>query len=219
MNILFTVPVGYNRDKYFPPKLMARLEALGEVIKNHEISGVGSFIFGFEESYGYLKGTYARDKDAVVASMLICEMCSYYKSKGMTLVDTLNSLYNKYGFMHNCQKSIVCEGMDGMDKMAASMNNLRENPPKKIGGSRVIKIMDYKTSLSTDIKTLKTEEIDMPKSNVLSYYMENGSQTLVRPSGTEPKIKIYIMSIGENLESAKAVSEKITDNMTKLLNL
>ena len=193
---------------------------IGEQIAILEQKGEADrYVLGFEESYGYLAGGYVRDKDAVVASMLICEMCSYYKSKGMTLVDTLNSLYNKYGFMHNCQKSIVCEGMDGMDKMAASMNNLRENPPKEIGGSRVIKIMDYKTSLSTDIKTLKTEEIDMPKSNVLSYYMENGSQTLVRPSGTEPKIKIYIMSIGENLESAKAVSEKITDDMTKLLNL
>lgn len=193
---------------------------IGEQIAILEQKGEADrYVLGFEESYGYLAGGYVRDKDAVVASMLICEMCSYYKSKGMTLVDTLNSLYNKYGFMHNCQKSIVCEGMDGMDKMAASMNNLRENPPKEIGGSRVIKIMDYKTSLSTDIKTLKTEEIDMPKSNVLSYYMENGSQTLVRPSGTEPKIKIYIMSIGENLESAKAVSEKITNDMTKLLNL
>lgn len=193
---------------------------IGEQIAILEQKGEADrYVLGFEESYGYLAGRYVRDKDAVVASMLICEMCSYYKSKGMTLVDTLNSLYNKYGFMHNCQKSIVCEGMDGMDKMAASMNNLRENPPKEIGGSRVIKIMDYKTSLSTDIKTLKTEEIDMPKSNVLSYYMENGSQTLVRPSGTEPKIKIYIMSIGENLVSAKAVSEKITNDMTKLLNL
>lgn len=193
---------------------------IGEQIGLLEQKGeINRYVLGFEESYGYLAGGYVRDKDAVVASMLISEMCSYYKSKGMTLVDTLNSLYEKYGFIHNCQKSIVCEGMDGMDKMAASMNNLRQNPPKEIGGSKVIKIMDYKTSVSTDIITGKTEEINMPKSNVLSYYMENGSQTLVRPSGTEPKIKIYIMSVADILESAKEISTKITDAMTDLLNL
>lgn len=193
---------------------------IGEQIGILEQKGeINRYVLGFEESYGYLAGGYVRDKDAVVASMLICEMCSYYKSKGMTLVDALNSLYQKYGFIHNSQKSIVCEGIDGMDKMSASMNNLRVNPPKEIGGSKVTKIMDYKTSISTNILTGKTEEINMPKSNVLSYYMENGSQTLVRPSGTEPKIKIYIMSVGDSLESAKAVSIKITDAMTELLNL
>lgn len=193
---------------------------IGEQIGLLEQKGeTDRYILGFEESYGYLAGGYVRDKDAVVASMLICEMCSYYKSKGMTLVDTLNSLYEKYGYIFNCQKSIACEGMGGMEKMADSMNNLRENPPKEIGGSKVVKIVDYKTSLSTDLESGKTDTVDLPKSNVLSYYMENGCQTLVRPSGTEPKIKIYIMAVSDNIDLSKSLANDIANSMTNLLNL
>lgn len=193
---------------------------IGEQIGILEQKGeIDRYILGFEESYGYLAGGYVRDKDAVVASMLICEMCSYYKSKGMTLVDTLNSLYEKYGYIFNCQKSIVCEGMGGMEKMADSMNNLRQNPPKEIGGSKVVKIVDYKVSLSTNLKSGEKQEITLPKSNVLSYYMENGCQALVRPSGTEPKIKIYIMAVSNNIDTSKSLADDITNSMTDLLNL
>lgn len=177
------------------------------------------FIFGFEESYGYLAGGYVRDKDAVVASMLICEMCCYYKNKGKTLIDVLNGLYEKYGYYYNCQKSFVCEGQDGMAKMAASMQGLRDNPPAEIAGLKTLQVLDYSTSVSTDCSTGKQKAILLPKSNVLCYRLEQGAQAIVRPSGTEPKIKVYISTIGDSLEQAESVSNKIEAFMEGLLNL
>ena len=177
------------------------------------------FIFGFEESYGYLAGGYVRDKDAVVASMLICEMCCYYKAKGMTLVEILDSLYKKYGYFYSCQRSITCEGQDGMEKMANAMKTLRQNPPKEIAGFKTLNVLDYSTSVNTELATGKTSEIKLPKSNVLSYQLENGAGAIVRPSGTEPKIKIYIFSAGDNLDSAIATAKTIGDDVQKSLNL
>lgn len=177
------------------------------------------FIFGFEESYGYLAGGYVRDKDAVVASMLICEMCCYYKAKGMTLVEILDSLYKKYGYFYSCQRSITCEGQDGMEKMANAMKTLRQNPPKEIAGFKTLNVLDYSTSVNTELATGKTSEIKLPKSNVLSYQLEDGAGAIVRPSGTEPKIKIYIFSAGDNLDSAIATAKIIGDDVQKSLNL
>ena len=177
------------------------------------------FIFGFEESYGYLAGGYVRDKDAVVASMLICEMCCYYKAKGMTLVEILDSLYKKYGYFYSCQRSITCEGQDGMEKMANAMKTLRQNPPKEIAGFKTLNVLDYSTSVNTELATGKTSEIKLPKSNVLSYQLEDGAGAIVRPSGTEPKIKIYIFSAGDNLDSAIATAKTIGDDVQKSLNL
>lgn len=178
-----------------------------------------NFIFGFEESYGYLAGGYVRDKDAVVASMLICEMCCYYKAKGMTLVEVLDSLYEKYGYFYSCQRSITCEGQNGMEKMANAMKMLRENPPKEIAGIKTLNVLDYSTSVNTELATAKTSIINLPKSNVLSYLLEKGAGAIVRPSGTEPKIKIYISSIGSNLDEAIATAQKIGDDVQKSLNL
>ncbi|MBQ7336471.1 MAG: phospho-sugar mutase [Clostridia bacterium] len=164
---------------------------IGEVIKNYEKTGDGSFLFGFEESYGYLKGTYARDKDAVVASMLICEMTAFYKAKGMTLCDALNALWEKYGYCYETNVEIYMEGLDGPARMDALMNNLRNNPPKSFGGVAVKLIGDYKTGIITE--NGKESPTGLPSSNVLYYRMENGDVIVARPSGTEPKIKYYYM--------------------------
>ncbi len=177
------------------------------------------FIFGFEESYGYVAGGYVRDKDAVVASMLICEMCCYYKAKGMNLIEVLDSLYKKYGYFYSCQRSITCEGQDGMAKMSDAMKNLRKNPPKEIAGFKTLNVLDYSTSLDTELASGKTSTINLPKSNVLSYILEDGAGAIVRPSGTEPKIKIYISSVGNNLNSAIDTAKTIGDDVQKSLNL
>ena len=153
------------------------------------------YILGFEESYGYLIGDHARDKDAVVASMLICEMAAYYKSVGKTLGDVLNEIYDEYGYYFAAQTSFTCEGQSGMVKIKGIMENLRKNPPYEIEGSKVIKINDYGKSVSYDLVTKTEEVLTLPKSEVICFFMENGSSFIVRPSGTEPKIKIYVCAV------------------------
>lgn len=177
------------------------------------------YILGFEESYGYLAGSYVRDKDAVVASMLICEMCCYYVNKGLTLFDVLNSLYKKYGYYYNRQKSITCEGMDGMEKMANALKNLRNNLPKSIANLKVVAVSDYLTSDKINLLTGENEKILLPKSNVLCYNLENGSEVIIRPSGTEPKIKIYISVIGKSIEEGSNMADILEKEFENLLNL
>ncbi len=171
---------------------------IGEVIKNYEAKGYGSFILGFEESYGYLKGTYARDKDAVVASMLICEMTAYYKAKGMTLGDALQGLYARYGYCYETNVEIYMEGLDGAARMAAMMDTLRNNPPAEFGGVAVELFGDYKTETFTELATGKKIPTGLPKSNVLYFKLVNGDVIVVRPSGTEPKIKFYFLLLGKD---------------------
>ena len=137
----------------------------------------------------------------------------------MTLVEILDSLYKKYGYFYSCQRSITCEGQDGMEKMANAMKTLRQNPPKEIAGFKTLNVLDYSTSVNTELATGKTSEIKLPKSNVLSYQLEDGAGAIVRPSGTEPKIKIYIFSAGDNLDSAIATAKTIGDDVQKSLNL
>ena len=170
---------------------------------------VNRYIFGFEESYGYLPGSYVRDKDAVVASMLICEMAAYYKSKGLTLLQQLDNLYKQHGYYFNAQKSLAFEGQSGMIAMQKLMNSLRENPPKKISGIPVALLQDYQTSISTDIASGTTTKITLPKSNVISFVLTDGSKVIFRPSGTEPKIKIYIMAVGESGDACSQKMEKL----------
>ncbi len=188
---------------------------IGEVIKNYEAKGYGDFVLGFEESYGYLKGTYARDKDAVVATMLICEMAPYYMQKNMTLYDALMSLYEKYGYYFEGVKSIYMEGLDGKDRMNSLMERLRCEPPADLGGIKVVSVRDYKTGIITDLETGKTEPTGLPSSNVLYFVNANGDVVVVRPSGTEPKLKLYFLVNGntpekatEALEGCKATKEK-----------
>ena len=172
---------------------------------------------GFEESYGYLAGTHARDKDAVVASMLICEMAAYYKSQGKTLIDVMNGLYDEFGYYCNTVQSYTFEGAAGMEKMAAIMDGLRDNKPSSFAGYEVTKIDDYKTSKSTIVKTGEESEITLPKSNVLAYTLTNGNKVIVRPSGTEPKIKAYITAIGCDEENAKEIAQRLLDDANKLM--
>ena len=176
---------------------------IGEVIKNHEEQGVGTYLLGFEESYGYLKGTYARDKDAVVAALLVTEMAAYYRAKGMTLKDAVDSLYARYGNYGEAVMSIVMAGADGQERMAALMASLRENPPAEIAGEAVRVVRDYKLGTITTLADGKVEPTGLPSSNVL-YYVTDHAVLVVRPSGTEPKVKVYFMAKGEGKEDVAA---------------
>ncbi len=177
---------------------------IGEVIKNHEKSGEGSFLFGFEESYGYLKGTYARDKDAVVAAMLICEMTAYYYAKNMTLCDALDGLFAKYGFCKEFNVEIYMEGVDGPAKMAALLDGMRANTPSELGGVAVKTFGDYQAQIFTDISSGDVSSTGQPRSNMLSFKLDNGDVIIVRPSGTEPKVKFYFLIIANDQAEADA---------------
>lgn len=190
---------------------------IGEQIKMLEDKGQENrYIFGFEESYGYLSGTYVRDKDAVNASMLICEMASYYRSQGITLLQARENMYRKYGVFYQTLHSFTFEGESGMNKMNDIMNTLRKNPPAEIAGIRVVKFDDYKTSISRDTATGTESEIALPKSNVLAFFLEGGSKVIVRPSGTEPKIKTYFTSKMPTHEEAEQLEAKLAGDFTKI---
>jgi phosphoglucomutase len=178
---------------------------IGEFVTQLEAKGrASSFIIGMEESYGYLLGTHARDKDAVVASMLVCEMASYYKLKGMDLVDVMESLYKRYGIFINRVESFEFDGASGMQKMAAIMDGLRAHPLTSIAGEKVISVIDYEDSASTGL----------PASNVLSYKLATGGM-IVRPSGTEPKIKFYMTATADSREQAEKIyTDMVSDAKT-----
>ncbi len=168
---------------------------IGEVIKNYEKEGrAADFVLGFEESYGYLLGAYARDKDAVEASMMILEMTAYYKQLGMTLSDALEALYKKYGYYSEGVVDIYMEGLDGIERRKRVMQSLRDNPPSAIGGVRVSKVGDYKCGTVTDVRSGEKTPTAQPSSDVLYYTLENEDKVIVRPSGTEPKVKIYVLA-------------------------
>ena len=189
--------------------LLTGFKYIGELITELEAQGRGDdFVMGFEESYGYLAGTHARDKDAVVGSMLICEMAAYYKTKGMNLVDVMNALYDEFGYYCNEVKSYTFEGAAGMDKMVGIMEKLRNNPVSELAGFKVVAVSDYKTSKTTFVDGAQ-EIIELPKSNVIAFALENGNKIIVRPSGTEPKIKAYLTAIGESKDDAFVIMEKL----------
>jgi len=192
---------------------------IAEVIGEHEERGEGTFMLGYEESYGYMKGQYSRDKDGVVASMLICEMAAYYQLKGMTLIDAVKALYEKYGYYVENSAEIYMEGVDGKDKINAMMELLRNNEPKEIAGSEVVNIRDY---LAETIKNVKTGEVTgtgLPKSNVLYWACENGNVVVARPSGTEPKIKFYILANGKDEADAAANTKACTASLEDMLGM
>lgn len=177
---------------------IARLEAAGEVDR---------FILGFEESYGYLAGSYVRDKDAIVGSMLICEMAAYYRSVGSSIKERLEEIYAQYGRYLNKVDSFEFPGLSGMDKMAGIMSGLRQNPPREIGGYKVEKITDYQN----------TAETGLPAANVLVYALDGGATVIVRPSGTEPKIKTYFTTLGKTLAEAEAQKETLAAALKPIL--
>ncbi len=192
---------------------------IAEVIREHEEAGSGTYLLGYEESYGYLKGGHARDKDSVVASMLICEMAAYYALRGMTLIDALNALYEKYGYFSENAAEIYMEGLDGKAAIAAMMDGLRKDTPKEIGGSQVVNFRDYQAETSLDLRTGVTTPTGLPKSNVLYYAMDNGCVVVARPSGTEPKIKFYILACGKDSMEAAANTAACTASLEALLGL
>lgn len=177
------------------------------------------YIFGFEESYGYLAGSYVRDKDAVVASMLICEMASYYRTKGISLLQARTNLYEKYGVYHHSQESFQFEGISGMQKMADIMKSLRENVPNEIGGLKVTTFQDYKVSTSKDTATGKVTPITLPKSDVLAFKLTDGASVVIRPSGTEPKVKAYYTTIANTQDEATSLKNTISDSFKKILGV
>lgn len=200
--------------------LLTGFKYIGELITNLEKEGKEeNFIVGMEESYGYLRGIHARDKDAVVASLMICEMASVYKLKGISLKQFMDSIYEKYGMYLNSVLNFAFEGASGMQKMADIMSTLRENAPQSFAGKKVVKVADYKTSTVTDKTSESITEIKLPKSNVLSYSLEDNSKVIVRPSGTEPKIKVYITACGNTREESENKTALISDDAKKLLGV
>ena len=200
--------------------LLTGFKYIGELITKLEEKGEEDrFIVGMEESYGYLSGTHARDKDAVVASMLICEMAAYYKTKGISLYDKMQSLYKQYGMYLNVLLNFGFEGATGMQKMHDMMESLRANAPKTIAGLTVEEVSDYMSSKTIVVSDGTEKEIKLPKSNVLAYKLPGGSGVIVRPSGTEPKIKIYITANADTRENAQALSDKIGADMKKYMNI
>lgn len=191
---------------------------IGEKIKEFEKDNSYTYLFGFEESYGCLAGTYARDKDAVVATMLICELAAYYKSKGMSLYEGLQEVYKKYGFYKETIKSITLKGIEGIENMKKIMDTFRTDSPAEFGGSKVVETRDYNAGTFKNLVTGETGKVNLPKSNVLYYILENGTWFCVRPSGTEPKIKIYFGSKGETMEVAEKNIENALESVMKIVD-
>ena len=198
-------------------EVLTGFKFIGEKIKESEETGIGTYLFGFEESYGYLKGTYARDKDAVVATMLIAEMTLYYREKGSSLAEQMENIYKKYGYYLEYVESVVMEGKDGVAKISGIMESLRNNTPTSVAGKKVVAVRDYLTSERTD-ENGNLEKILLPTSNVLYLELEDGSNFVIRPSGTEPKIKLYCLLRGEDraaVDTLAADVKKDIENIVK----
>ncbi len=183
---------------------------IGEIILNLEKKGEENrYIFGFEESYGYLAGTYVRDKDAVVASMLICEMTAFYRKQNISLAKMIDDLYKEYGYFLNRTFAFEFEGAAGMKKMADMMSSVRDNIPTQIGDYKVLKVSDYQLKKEKDLVTNEETEITLPTSNVIALNLEGDNGVIFRPSGTEPKIKLYITAVGKDGEDAERVCKEL----------
>ena len=187
----------------------------GEILALEEKNQEFKYIFGFEESCGYLKGTYARDKDAVVASMLVCEMAASLKNEGKTILDALDDLYATYGQYLAHVQSIELKGADAMDKAAKMMSDLRDNIPETIGGAKVTAILDYRSSVAKDIATGDETTIHLPKSNVLEFLLGDCGSVIARPSGTEPKVKFYYTAVAPTKSEAKTLLDAMIKQMSK----
>lgn len=199
-------------------EVLTGFKFIGEQIGFLEEKGEENrYIFGFEESYGYLAGSYVRDKDAVVASMLICEMAAFYRAQGVSLIEARKKMYEEYGCYCNKLDTFAFEGASGMAKMQEIMNRMRTDYPEEIAGTKVIALADYEASEKTDLLSGSKTVIDLPKSNVITLYLEGGASLVIRPSGTEPKIKIYYTTIGKTNEEAGKLQEKYSEAFTKLV--
>ena len=200
--------------------VLTGVKYIGEQIENAQKEGHPErYIFGFEESYGYLAGTHARDKDAVVASMLICEMAAYYRSQGHSLLEMREALYQKYGVYQNTVVNKMFEGEQGMEAMQQLMDHLRRNRPATIAGRKVLVCSDYELSEQVDLATGETVKLTLPKSNVLAYTLEGDAKLIIRPSGTEPKVKAYLTASGATEADASAVTAQLTEAAHELMTL
>ncbi len=206
--------------KYYGIELIEVLTGfkfIGQKILEFETTGKGTYLFGMEESYGCLPGTYARDKDAVAASMMLCEAAAYYKTKNMTLWDAMIQMYERYGYYKDEVTSITLKGMEGLEKIQEIMNNLRANAPKEIGGYQVTAVRDYKNDTITDTASGAVKATGLPSSNVLYYELTDDAWVCVRPSGTEPKVKFYFGIKGTSLEDADRKASDMKEAVSALV--
>ncbi len=202
--------------KYFD--VLTGFKYIGEKIKEFEADGSYEYMFGFEESYGCLAGTYARDKDACFATMMICELAAYYKARGMSLYDGLVELYNKYGYYKETITSIELKGLDGAAQIQKIMDTLRADPPKEVAGAKVIETRDYSVDKIVNTLTGEESKSGLPKSNVLYFVLDNGTWFCVRPSGTEPKIKVYFGSSDKSEEAVEAKVKAASDGILAIVD-
>ena len=199
-------------------EVLTGFKFIGQQILGFEESGKGTYLFGFEESYGCLIGTYARDKDAIVATMALCEAAAYYKTQGKTLWDAMLDMYNRYGYYKDGVQAITLKGLEGVDKIRTIMETLRNDPPKEVAGYPVLQVRDYQKDTVVDMKTGVTSTTGLPQSNVLYYDMPDGTWLCVRPSGTEPKVKFYYGVKGISLEDADQKSETMGEEVLKMIH-
>ncbi|RII34899.1 phospho-sugar mutase [Clostridium chromiireducens] len=191
---------------------------IGEKIREFEDAGNKTYLFGFEESYGYLAGNFVRDKDAVIASMLVCEMCLYYKEQGKSLYDALIDLYEKYGYFKETLVSLELKGKEGQEKIANCIEALRNDPISSVDAVKIVTRLDYKLSIEENTVNNTKTTIDLPKSNVLKYILEDGSYFVVRPSGTEPKMKVYLAVKSSSLENADKDIATFKEKVMEIIN-
>ena len=198
-------------------EVLTGFKFIGQQILGFETKGVGKYLFGFEESYGCLIGTHARDKDAIVATMALCEAAAYYKSKDMTLWDAMIEMYDKYGYHFDGIQTLTLKGIDGLEQIQKIMNHLKNNTPKEIAGRKVLWARNYDNDTSTNMITKAVLPTGLPKSNVVYYDLEGDAWLCVRPSGTEPKIKFYYGVVGTSIENAKELSEEFGQAVLKMI--
>ncbi len=198
-------------------EVLTGFKYIGQQILNFETSGKGTYLFGFEESYGCLIGTHARDKDAIVASMALCEAAAYYKTRNMTLWDAMQAMYERYGYYKDEVQSITLKGIEGLEKIQEIMDTLRKNPPKEIASCKVIGFRDYKEDKKVDLLTGQTGTTGLPASNVLYFDLEEDAWLCVRPSGTEPKIKFYLGVKGNSQADADAQSAAMSQSLMAMI--
>ena len=199
-------------------EVLTGFKYIGQQILGFETTGKGHYLFGFEESYGCLIGTHARDKDAIVATMALCEAAAYYKTKGKTLWDAMVDMYEKYGYYKDAIQSITLKGIEGLQKIQEILETLRKNPPMEVGGYKVVKARDYQADTIRDIATGEVTSTGLPSSNVLYYDLTDDAWLCVRPSGTEPKVKFYYGIKGTSLEDADEKSDKLGKEVLTMID-
>lgn len=214
-NLADAIAKGYNIGLI---EVLTGFKYIGQQILGFETTGKGTYLFGFEESYGCLIGTHARDKDAIVATMALCEAAAYYKTKGKTLWDAMVDMYDKYGYYKDDIQSITLKGIEGLQKIQEILETLRKNPPMEVGGYKVLKVRDYQADTIKDVATGDVTQTGLPTSNVLYYDLTDDAWLCVRPSGTEPKVKFYYGIKGSSLADADEKSSKLGEEVLSMIN-